>query len=100
MVSLKIINFFFYSLYLHALPQLAFFYADDNLRKPFNDFSNSDIVRSVILLVVVFSCFRLMPILFEMFKDISTRLKVVIMVFSFMISIFTIGFLLAVYFEG
>lgn len=100
MLSLKFINFFFYSFYLHALFQLTFFYADDNLRKPFNDFSNSDIVRSVMLLVIAFSYFRLLPILFEMYKDISTRLKVIIMVFSFVTSIFTIGFLLAVYFEG
>lgn len=97
---MRYVIFFLYSFFLHIIFQLIYFYADDNFRKPLNDFSNSDIVRAIILLIILFSYFRLIPNLFERFKEVSTKLKVLFTVLSFVVSIFVIGFLLAVYFEG
>ncbi|MCA0984216.1 hypothetical protein LCL89_09185 [Halobacillus yeomjeoni] len=93
-------NFFLYNCFLHFIFQLTYFYANDHFRKPISDFSHSDLVRAVILLMAVLSYFKLTGDLFGRFKEVSTKLKVVITILAFVVSAFMVGFLLAVYFEG
>ncbi|WP_226577457.1 hypothetical protein [Halobacillus litoralis] len=96
---MKFIYFFLYSFFLHTVFQLAFFYAEDNFRKPLGGFSQPDMFRVLLILVVLLSYFRLIPQLFDRFEELSKRSKLGLTILSFIVSTVCTGFLLAVYFE-
>lgn len=75
------------------------FYSDDNFRKPISDFSGLDITRVIIIALIIWSYYGLATYIFIKFEKISKKLKVLIVVVSFLASIFTMGFLLSVYFD-
>ncbi|MBA9028739.1 hypothetical protein HNP81_004060 [Peribacillus huizhouensis] len=96
---MRYIRFFLYFFFIHTIIGLCFFYGD-NFRKPFSDFSNSDIARAIIIIIIMGSYFGLASDVFIRFNDISKTVKVLISVVSFFVSIFIIGLFLSVYFEA
>lgn len=92
------IRFFLHFFYLHSIVGLGFYYAD-NFRKPFSDFSGLDITRAIILIIILTSYFGLANDMFTRFDEISKKIKVLIAVLSFFVSIFIVGLFLSVYFE-
>ena len=95
---MRYIKFFSHFFILHSIIGLGIFYGD-NFRKPFSDFSGLDITRAIILTIIMMSYFGLASDIFTRFEEISKKVKVLIAVVSFFVSIFTIGFFLSVYFE-
>ena len=75
------------------------FYYSDNFRKPFSDFSGLDITRAIIFTIILTSYFGLASDMFTRFDEISKKIKVLIVVVSFFVSIFIVGLFLSVYFE-
>jgi hypothetical protein len=96
---LRYIRFFVYYFFLTSIVILGYFYAEDNFRKPFSDFSGLDITRAIILAVIMWSYFGLTTDIFNRFEEISKKFKVLLAVVSFLVSLFTVGFLLSIYFE-
>ena len=81
---------------MHSFIGLIVFYGD-NLRKPFGDFSRLDITRAIIVIIIMMSYSGLGRGLFTRFDEISKKVKILLAVVSFFISILTIGLFLSVY---
>jgi hypothetical protein len=96
---LKSLRFFGYFFFMHSIFGLGVIYTRDNFRKPFGEFDALDIVRTIILLIIMWSYFWLAADLFIRFEDIPRRSKVFIVVASLLVSMITVGFLLSVYID-
>ena len=95
---MRYIRFFLHFFILHSIVGLGFYYSD-NFRKPFSDFSGLDITRAIIFTIILTSYFGLASDMFTRFDEISKKIKVLIVVVSFFVSIFIVGLFLSVYFE-
>ena len=95
---MRYVRFFLHFLILHSIIGLGFYYSD-NFRKPFSDFSGLDITRAIILTIIMLSYFGLAGDIFTRFNEISKKVKVLIVMISFFVSVFIVGLFLSFYFE-
>ena len=95
---MRYIRFFSHFFILHSIVGLGFYYSD-NFRKPFSDFSGLDITRAIILIIIMFSYLGLSSDIFTRFNEISKKVKVLLVIVSFFVSVFIVGLFLSVYFD-
>lgn len=91
------LKYFLYLFFLNSIFVLCIFYLSENFNKPFADLNNVDIGRAIVVGMVQFSCFFLIPDLQSKFPEIRGKTKYIILFSSMAAAGLTILFLVSIY---